>query len=184
MIHVTHDPVEAVILADRVVVLDGGVVQQVDRPLEVYHRPSNRRVAGFFGWPPMNFIDGVLKSTPDGMAVKVGETALAVPPLQAKSWAAFADRQVSVGMRPPDVRLATVNDQATSDGWTGKVTLVEALGSLTLASVQLGEWMITGQANGQPPSEGQAMTVMIDWQKAHLFDRATGQALAHGRPEG
>jgi multiple sugar transport system ATP-binding protein len=183
MIHVTHDPVEAMILAERVVVLDGGVVQQVGPPLAVYHQPCNRRVAGFFGWPSMNFIDGVLTSGPDGLGLKVGDVTLPISFPSAFAWAGHRDKQVSVGLRPLDVR-PSVSEKETSDGWSGTVTLVEAVGSMTLATVEQGGMKITAQMNGQPPREGQTMTMTIDWQKAHVFDGATGQALVHGRPEG
>jgi multiple sugar transport system ATP-binding protein len=183
MIHVTHDPVEAMILAERVVVLDGGVVQQVGPPLAVYHQPCNRGVAGFFGWPSMNFIDGVLISGPDGLGLKVGNTTLPVPFPAAFPWAGHRDKAVTVGLRPADVR-PSVREKETSEGWSGTVALVEAVGSMTLATVEQGGMKITAQMNGQPPHEGQMMTMTIDWQKAHLFDRATGQALVHGRPEG
>jgi multiple sugar transport system ATP-binding protein len=183
MIHVTHDPVEAMILAERVVVLDGGVVQQVDRPLAVYNEPCNRRVAGFFGWPSMNFIDGVLTSGPDGLGLKVADATLPVPFPSAFGWAVHRDKPVSVGVRPADVRLSAREGDA-SHGWSGTVGAIEAVGSMTLATVEPGGMRLTAQMNGQPPNEGQAMTITIDWQKAHLFDRDSGQALVHGRPEG
>src|SRR6185369_2494886 len=71
MLYVTHDQVEAMTLGDRVVVLDHGTAQQVGRPLDLYERPANRFVAGFLGWPPMNFLDGRLVRRDGGPALAV-----------------------------------------------------------------------------------------------------------------
>src|SRR5262249_29974598 len=79
MMYVTHDPAEAMILADRVVVLETGSVQQVGKPLDVYRRPANRFVAGFFGWPPMNLVEGRLFRNEDGLRLSMAGRSWHLP---------------------------------------------------------------------------------------------------------
>ncbi|MGQ0628317.1 MAG: ABC transporter ATP-binding protein [Phycisphaerales bacterium] len=131
-VYVTHDQEEAMTLGDRIVVMYGGLIQQVGSPLEVYRRPVNRFVAGFLGTPPMNFVDGTivkgqgLKFSGEGMEIAVPETAATV---------ALTGKPVALGVRPQG--LAEGN--AAGGALEGPVTLVEPLGdtmdvTLTLPS--------------------------------------------------
>src|SRR5205823_1247002 len=106
MIYVTHDQIEAMTLGDRVVVLNRGVVQQVAPPAVLYRNPANRFVAGFIGWPPMNFLDGQFTAV-GGELRLVGEGCwLSFPEPIPGCWVAHRDRPVTLGIRPEDVELA------------------------------------------------------------------------------
>jgi multiple sugar transport system ATP-binding protein len=126
-IYVTHDQEEAMTLGDRVVVMKDGVIQQCDAPLEVYHRPSNRFVAGFVGTPPMNFFEGAILGENGRLWFDEGTAKLAVP-----AWAepALADRvgsRVVMGVRPQgisDVPRGDANDNVLAM----RVGVVEVLG--------------------------------------------------------
>src|SRR5262249_22596095 len=106
MVYVTHDQVEAMTLGDRVVVLRQGSAQQVDTPRGPYDRPANRFVAGFIGWPTMNFLDGQLVPHQGQACFAAGDCLLPLPPQQAEAWRRFVGRKVTLGIRPGDVSPA------------------------------------------------------------------------------
>ena len=100
MIYVTHDQVEAMTLGQRIVVLDRGIVQQIDTPMNIYERPINLFVAGFLGNPAMNFFRGTLSPTQAGQGVLKGEGAELVVPVAGLP----VGRAVVVGIRPEDLQ--------------------------------------------------------------------------------
>ena len=143
MIYVTHDQVEAMTMADKIVVLQGGVVEQVGSPLELYHHPANRFVAGFIGSPTMNFIDATVKAVaPEGVTVELpgGDnlTVLVVP------GATKAGDKLTLGVRPEHLQ------EGSGDGkLTGTALVVERLGGATYAYVKLDNGtMITAEVDG------------------------------------
>jgi ABC-type sugar transport system ATPase subunit len=121
-IYVTHDQAEAMTMADRIVVMQSGVVQQVGPPLAIYNEPVNRFVAGFFGVPAMNFVEGQLGEG----RFTAGAFSLAVA-------SAGRTRPVTLGVRPEHVRLA-----GEHEGWLATVTLIEPLGDGTLVFLDCG----------------------------------------------
>lgn len=184
MIYVTHDPVEAMTLADRVAVLDGGTVQQVDEPLAIYERPINRRVAEFFGWPPMNLIDGRIV-TADGQARFVGPDDFRFP---LKNWAAEAKGQVTLGIRPEALQIYANFDrinEPTSQNWEGavrmRVSLVEPLGHATLVTLEKESLRLLALAESRAKlADGTEVNVRIDMKRIHWFEGITGRAMATG----
>jgi ABC-type sugar transport system ATPase subunit len=127
-IYVTHDQAEAMTMADRIVVMNQGRVQQVGPPLTVYGDPANRFVAGFFGIPAMNFIDGELRGGSDGLIFEAPAVSFA---LRARG--PVAPCQATLGIRPEHVRLTT-----DGPGPTAKVSLTETLGDETLVFLEYG----------------------------------------------
>ena len=121
-VYVTHDQAEAMTMADRIVVMHGGIVQQVGPPLALYKEPVNRFVAGFFGVPAMNFVDGDLR---DGRFTAAA-LSIAVP-------SGGPARPAALGVRPEHVRLT--ND---TEGWPATVGLIEPLGDETLVFLDWG----------------------------------------------
>jgi multiple sugar transport system ATP-binding protein len=188
MIHVTHDQVEALTLGDRVVVLRHGLAEQVDRPLALYMRPANRFVAGFLGWPPMNFLEGELVQEDGGLSFRGRDLALPVPADLASAWQAFCGRALTLGIRPEDLRIA---DGATPGTLRFVATLVEPLGGSWVVTLEGGsesagqDWQVTIPSDGnQMIRERDNVAIAFDLSRAHLFDRTTGVALFHGRREG
>ncbi|MEO2038919.1 MAG: sn-glycerol-3-phosphate ABC transporter ATP-binding protein UgpC [Martelella sp.] len=167
MIYVTHDQVEAMTLADRIVVLKDGVVQQVGTPMELYHEPANLFVAGFIGSPSMNFMDVDIVET-DGEGITVRSEALdpvAIP----KTRFDFAGRTTArLGLRP---QYLDVVESGTAGGLHGKVTLVERLGTETVINVELtrGGRIVAALAEDRPLATGSEITLVFDPEKAHLF---------------
>ena len=126
MVYVTHDQVEAMTLADRIVVLNVGLVEQVGSPLELYQRPRNMFVAGFLGSPKMNFIKSVTEAVnPGKITVRLPGGAQLSVPVRNGSRGIQAGTQVTVGIRPEDVTTPERADAVLS----GAVLVVEQLGS-------------------------------------------------------
>jgi len=175
IIYVTHDQVEAMTMASRIVVLNAGNVEQVGAPLELYHHPSNRFVAGFIGSPKMNFLSGTLISAEARLArvaLRGGhEIAVAVDATRAAK-----DSQVTVGIRPEHVERAPA--VAGAGRVRGEVALVENLGESSLVYVKLPEtdeltlWRSEGTSLAK---EGETIDLGIQPHVSHLFD-ADGKA--------
>jgi multiple sugar transport system ATP-binding protein len=185
MIYVTHDQAEAMTLADRVVVLDRGVVQQVDRPLAVYERPANRFVAAFLGWPAMNFAEGHLALDEGGLWFKPENAGwrLSVAEGSGSRWAGLLGRPLTLGLRPEAIQLAEPGHGGA--GLTMEVALVEPLGPVSLVTLQRDGWYVTARLPGRLALEPhQTVEVAFSMANAHWFDRATGLALYPGRPAG
>src|SRR5580658_603797 len=133
-VYVTHDQIEAMTLADRVVVMNGGVIEQVGTPNDLYHHPATRFVAGFIGSPAMNFLPcRVQDSANGGLAVRVTDTiTVPIPPSRADRYGAFKDKQMVLGIRPE--HLFEYHEQG-KPGWTRvdlPVDVVEPMGMETM----------------------------------------------------
>ena len=161
MIYVTHDQVEAMTLADKIVVLRKGRIEQVGAPMDLYRDPDNRFVAGFIGSPAMNFLPG--KVTDEGVHVPaLGQT---VPVTLA---AAHKGREVTVGLRPEHLSIVQGGGPLTVD-------LSESLGGVSYAYlVGAGNARIVVEERGdQRAAEGNAVTLMVDPARVFLFDPKT-----------
>ena len=171
MIYVTHDQVEAMTLADRIVVLNGGRIEQVGRPMELYERPRNLFVAEFIGSPRMNLIPGQIVEA-DGRQARVRTAAGDVVTAMVDASAAAAGDAVTVGVRPEHVR-------ADGDGGiAGRVTFAETLGHATFAYADYAGAALTVQLSGdRRPRAGDTLRLGIPPEQAHLFD-AAGEAFA------
>ncbi len=167
ILYVTHDQTEAMTLADRICVLQGGHKMQYDTPDQVYNRPAAVFVAGFTGAPPMNLVDCQVA---DGRA-DVGGLWLALP-----GAAGTATGDCTLGIRPENLTLAA---RSPADlALPATLSLLEPLGAETLITVQLGAARMIARvsANFRQPL-GAALTLFVDPCHLHLFDRDTGLAL-------
>ncbi|WP_062219057.1 ABC transporter ATP-binding protein [Aureimonas sp. D3] len=135
MIYVTHDQVEAMTLADRIVVLRNGEVEQVGSPTELYDNPANLFVAGFIGNPRMSFLDGVVESVSGG-AARIASPAFAAPQTISGPFARalVAGESVTLGLRPEALRI-----DARASVLTAKVEITENLGGSTLIHARTGD---------------------------------------------
>ncbi|MCB9957904.1 MAG: sn-glycerol-3-phosphate ABC transporter ATP-binding protein UgpC [Rhodospirillaceae bacterium] len=175
MVYVTHDQVEAMTLAEQIVVLNAGAVEQVGAPLELYHRPQNRFVAGFIGSPQMNFLPGTLAAAgADGVAVALAGLASPVPAAVAPDGQA-AGAAVSLGIRPEHI---VVGDGVAAAGPHGRIALVERLGSDTLLHVatQAGHLVVAAGA-ATKARVGDTIRLGLPADACHVF-AADGRALA------
>jgi alpha-glucoside transport system ATP-binding protein len=177
MIYVTHDQVEAMTLADRIVVLSAGRVEQVGRPLELYQHPANLFVARFIGSPAMNIVPATVRTTGTTTRIELaGGRSVAVPISMGSS---RSGETVSLGVRPEDLILAEAEDHL----FQGKVSIVEALGEVTLLHVSVpgaAEPIIAKLPGIVPVSKNDQVRLAVDPARLHLFD-AQGQALVAQR---
>jgi sn-glycerol 3-phosphate transport system ATP-binding protein len=166
-IFVTHDQVEAMTLADRMIVMHAGVVEQVGRPIEVYDDPASVFVAGFIGSPAMNFLSG--KRRGDEVELAGTPTRVPLPP----ELRATAPESIMVGVRPEHLAIG-----ATGLALPFRVETVEALGADSLVHGSFGEASLVARVDGHatPPAGAQlAFNVMPG--KLYFFDTATGKRL-------
>lgn len=161
-IYVTHDQIEAMTLADRVVVMSHGLVQQVGTPTEIYDRPANTFVASFIGSPAMNLIAGQItqgRFTAEGMQV---------PGLVA------ADGPVTLGFRAEDASVVQEGGHITAP-----VYAMELLGDATLVSVRIGDALVAVRAAKDFRIEiGAPLHIQVPLTAVHLFDKTSGARLA------
>jgi len=167
MIYVTHDQVEAMTLADRIVVLSAGHIEQVGPPLELYERPANLFVAQFIGSPAMNIVPVKIDETGDTTRVSLtGGAAVSVPIATASS---ERGKAASFGVRPEDLTLTTGEDYL----FEGTVDIVEALGEVTLLYLEDltdGEPLIAKLPGIVDIRKGQKVRLAAEGSKLHLFD--------------
>jgi multiple sugar transport system ATP-binding protein len=167
-VYVTHDQIEAMTMADHVVVLRAGAIEQQGPPLELYDRPANRFVAGFIGSPAMNFVPGRVEA--DGQSVSLD---LPGRPVLRFVGRRPADEAVSVGVRPEHLELGA----ADLNTLTLPVALVERTGAASYIVTDT-DLMI---AATERVSDGLThVTVSISPERVHLFDPSSGQALRQG----
>ena len=178
IVYVTHDQVEAMTLADRIVVLSAGRVVQCDTPDGIYHRPAAKFVAGFTGSPPMNFIRCVVGD--DGRVLHLaGGVDVPVPQRRVAACAAHAGREAVFGLRPEHVTAA---NGAASFTVPARVLVVEPLGSEKLALVKLGTGEDAGEITGRfvpdaALAPGDTLHVALALDRFHLFDPQSGVAI-------
>jgi ABC-type sugar transport system ATPase subunit len=171
MVYVTHDQTEAMTLADRIVVMSEGRIEQIGKALDLYYAPANLFVAGFIGSPAMNFFSGTVETVEGGTArvVGAGFEPLALP-------AAALDRgaKVTIGVRPEHLRIAGQGPFATS----GAVELVERLGESSFAHVRRADdKMLVVEVRGrETPEVTQNVTFRAPLQDIHVFD-ASGRRI-------
>ena len=160
-IYVTHDQIEAMTLADRVVVMNHGVINQVGSPIEIYDRPANAFVASFIGSPAMNLVNGTIS------AGVFSADNISVSGLQAK------DGPVTLGFRAEDARLATQRAEVNAQVYT-----LELLGDATMVTVRLGEQMVSVKAPKEFYADiGAEVAFSVPANICHLFSADSGERI-------
>ena len=168
-IYVTHDQVEAMTLADKIVVLNAGQVEQIGLPAEVYRKPASKFVATFIGSPPMNILPGVV----DGHGiVALGDTVLQAHDLRDDL---PVQTPVEVGLRPEDVEIVSDDDAGSLPF---DVEFIEELGATQLFHGKLaGQPFVMQAATGDVPAQEGRLWITVDPDKVHVFDPKTGARL-------
>lgn len=168
-VYVTHDQVEAMTLADQIVVMkDGNIVQQ-GKPLEIYDAPADTFVARFIGSPPMNLLEGVVQN----QGVACGELWF---PLPDKWHGVTEGSQVILGLRPHDFRLVATSSQPAAE-----IRLIEVTGDVSLLHLTWAGFRLHVQFSGRIDAQsGQRLALEANASAIHLFDARSGQRLAGG----
>jgi multiple sugar transport system ATP-binding protein len=180
-IYVTHDQVEAMTMGDRIVVMRGGVVQQVGDPVTIYNHPANRFVARFIGSPPMNLFEAVLENNNGALQLRTGFAVYTLPSRLAdgllRSQAATMTTNVVCGIRAEDIAVGGTNHEETPAP-EGAIDLVEPLGSDVYVSVVMGSDMLLARARPDLAlQESQKTPVALNLARLHLFDPEQGNNL-------
>jgi multiple sugar transport system ATP-binding protein len=175
-VYVTHDQAEALTLADRIVVMRNGIVQQVGTPEDIYEKPANTFVASFLGSPPINYLDGALETAADGLRFRNGTVDLALPPRARERLTASAGRSVRLGLRAEDVDARP--DRRDDAILRGAVTSVLPVGSDQFLGMRVdGVEMFFRVGKDLHHAEGEPISLGVDVSRLHLFDVETGANL-------
>lgn len=177
-VYVTHDQTEAMTMADRIVVMDKGVIRQFDTPKKLYDEPADTFVAGFIGSPQMNFIDAVIAAGDGGLEARFGGVSLAVPVEKRSALAAYLGKQVTLGVRPEHIReLGKGEDESGKCVLSVKAELAELLGSEMNIYFELDGKRHIARIGSEQAVGGGETKLVIDGAAAHFFDKETTLAI-------
>jgi len=179
MIYVTHDQIEAMTLADHIVLMRSGQVEQQGPPLDLFERPATKFVAGFLGSPQMTFLDGFLIRSSAGNQIRLADGVTVLPlPQGRKLEGAVDDMPVFLGLRPEHV---TRSRGVSEDGlvqYEAKIELIQPTGSRSYATFSLGDQQVMAELQAHDVSQpGQQITIDINLGRASLFDARSERAI-------
>lgn len=172
MIYVTHDQVEAMTMADRIVVMKDGIIHQIDTPLNIYNNPANIFVAGFIGSPAINMAEGKLVAVNGALSFDSGDYKLTLTPQQTEILAAFENKNIIMGIRPEDIYDSRFDSMAEApQKFSAKVDVVEPLGNEYHVVLNTAKHEFTARFDPKElPKMGQSLFITVDMAKAHFFD--------------
>jgi multiple sugar transport system ATP-binding protein len=179
-VYVTHDQVEAMTLADRVVVMNNGIIEQVGTPQQLYHDPKTRFVAGFIGSPAMNFIPCRMEGSNGSLQVRLtGDLALPVPPARAERYARHTGNGgLLLGLRPEHITEAGKHLEPGEVPFEAKLDVTEPMGMETLVYFPLNGTQVCGRVNPNCGArDGAPLRMAANLNNMHLIDGATGQVI-------
>jgi multiple sugar transport system ATP-binding protein len=175
-VYVTHDQAEALTLADRIVVMREGVVQQIGAPEEIYEQPRNMFVASFLGNPPINYLEGRVEEDAGAVFFRCGATSLALPPSVAGRVLGQSGREAVLGLRAEDVdeRASPREGEALH----GRVSSVLPIGSDQFLGVDVdGASVFVRVGKEFHHRAGENIMLAVNTGRLHLFDKETGKSL-------
>ena len=175
-VYVTHDQVEAMTLADRVVVMNGGIIEQVGPPQELYHKPATRFVAGFIGSPAMNFLPAKLTGENGTMAVQLDDgQSLRVPPSRHGRYAPHRGKEMLLGLRPEHITDTREQGKLGLEPFKANVDVVEPMGMETLVHFYVGPTYAVARISPDTTAQpGESLPLGADMNNMHLIEPATG----------
>lgn len=173
-IYVTHDQTEAMTMADRMVVLKDGIIQQAGTPNEIYYEPCNLFVAGFIGAPQMNFIEGKM----EGSRFLFGSNALSLPRDIADSLKMYSGRELILGIRPEQF---SVSDEEDKNTFAGELENKEFLGNYYILYVRIGETVLACQIESMEDRFGSQVNIHFGMEHIYFFDKETTELVIHAK---
>ncbi len=175
VVYVTHDQVEAMTLADRIVVMNAGEIEQVASPQEMYENPATRFVAGFIGSPAMNFVPCAVVENGAGLGIRLGEAhTLRVPDERWERYRPFVGREMLFGIRPEHVTERRVHTGEAQVDFEEQVRVLEPMGMDTMTFLELnGEEVCARSSPDAVRPVGEKMAFTIDMARMHLIDPQT-----------
>jgi multiple sugar transport system ATP-binding protein len=178
-VYVTHDQVEAMTLADRVVVMNGGRIEQIGTPQELYHHPKTRFVAGFIGSPAMNFMPARLETNGAGLSLRVSDSlSFPVPAGRAERYRPHLGKELTFGLRPEHITEPRGEGRDARNEFTVNLDVVEPMGMETMVFFTVGGSEVCGRVEPSSASgPGQPMRLYANLNQMHLIDPATDLVL-------
>jgi multiple sugar transport system ATP-binding protein len=179
-VYVTHDQVEAMTLADRVVVMNQGRIEQVGPPNELYHSPRTRFVAGFIGSPAMNFVPCRLEASGNSIAARIAANlALPLPPERAARYRTYVGNdKLMLGLRPEHITETPKHVEPGQVTFDAILDVTEPMGMETLVYFALNGTQLCGRVNPNAGAkDGAPMRLTVDLNNMHLIDEATGAVI-------
>ena len=172
VVYVTHDQVEAMTLADRIVVMNDGNIEQVGTPQQMYDEPATLFVAGFIGSPAMNFVPCRLESNGAGVGVRLGENLILPAPAERQDrYRPYVGKDMIFGIRPEHLTERKVHTEEAQLDLDAEVHVLEPMGMDTMVFIELGGTEIAARSAPKAVSDvGETMTFTIDMNNMHLID--------------
>ena len=178
MIYVTHDQVEAMTMGDRICVLNYGKIMQVDTPLNLYHKPANKFVAGFIGSPAMNFVEGVIEENEDGIIFIFGNSKhLVLPKEMGEKVKSHIGKKVVLGIRPENIGNKVTHPEGEKINFLkGQVSVVEHMGNEEFIYFTIDGCEFTSRIEARKTDNvkyGEEGEFYFNIKRAHIFDAET-----------
>jgi len=179
MIYVTHDQIEAMTLGQRIVVMNDGVIQQMDDPTTVYDKPANKFVAGFIGTPPMNFMKGRIIKKDSKFYFDEGRIRVKLVEEMFHKIVNYVDKEVIFGIRSEDIYdKLFVSEAPPENVVTLSCEVVEPMGSEVFLHLSTGKHAVIAKVGGHDkPQINQDMDLVFDMNKVHFFDKDTEKTI-------
>ena len=183
IIYVTHDQIEAMTLADRIVIMRDGRIVQVGPPMEVYERPVDRFVAGFIGAPQMNFLPGRVVARGAGLAFALPDgNLLPLPPERDTAYAPYRDRPMELGIRPETLHVGELQGEDAAP-FEAVIDVVEPMGNEGLAFFRVDGVEVAATCDPYlRRDQGETVRLTADMTRVHLIDVETGLVVPPGTP--
>ncbi len=184
VVYVTHDQVEAMTLADRIVVMNEGDIEQVGSPLKLYRRPANRFVASFIGSPRMNLFPGRLVEEGSGLVVELeGGIRLAIPAERQAAYRPFLGREIEIGLRPEHLTDEPEATGLDAQFFDVMIAVIEPMGAYSLITFSIAgrEYVAEGQAD-VPKRPGEMLRLQALMDNMHLIDVGSGKVVPGETP--
>ncbi len=175
-IYVTHDQIEAMTLADYVVVMNRGRIEQVGTPHELYHAPKTRFVAGFMGSPAMNFLPCTLERNASALSVRLADgVSFPVPESHTKRYEAAVGKSLIFGLRPEHITEPRSSDRGVYSEFSTVLDVVEPMGTETMVFFKLGGEVVSGRVDSgtSVPVTGEKVRLVAHMAHMHLIDPET-----------
>jgi len=178
-VYVTHDQVEAMTLADRVVVMNGGSIEQIASPQDLYHHPKTRFVAGFIGSPAMNFMRCRLEQNGAGLRVRISDKiSLPVPPARTARYQQLTGKDLTLGLRPEHITEPRRSDRDQNCEFAVTLDVVEPMGMETMVFFTVDGQEICGRVEpSSAAGPGETMRLYGNMDHMHLIDPQTNLVL-------
>ncbi len=178
-VYVTHDQVEAMTLADRVVVMNGGVIEQIAAPQDLYHHPKTHFVAGFIGSPAMNFLRCRVEQNGVGQRVRISDKiGLPVPASLANRFQSLNGKELIFGLRPEHITEPRRSGRDPQSEFAATLDVVEPMGMETMVYFTVDGQEVCGRVDpGSAKGPGESMRLSADMDRMHLIDPQTGLVL-------